>query len=91
MFRKKRHEARKSITQNECKEIMKGAKRGVLAVAGDDDYPFIMTSLRIKSIFIQLKQDIKLIQLRRILRYALQSSATLKLKILIGPHISAAL
>ena len=40
MFRKMRHEARKSITQNECKEMLKEAKRGVLAVAGDDDYPY---------------------------------------------------
>lgn len=40
MFRKMRHEARKSITQKECKEILKEARRGVLAVAGDDDYPY---------------------------------------------------
>lgn len=40
MFRKMRHEARKSISEEECKAILKEAKRGVLAVAGDEDYPY---------------------------------------------------
>lgn len=40
MFRKMRHEAKKGITNEGCITILKEAKRGILAVTGDDDYPY---------------------------------------------------
>ncbi|MGN1334630.1 MAG: pyridoxamine 5'-phosphate oxidase family protein [Anaerovoracaceae bacterium] len=40
MFRKMRREEKKGITNEECITILKEAKRGVLAVTGDDDYPY---------------------------------------------------
>lgn len=39
MFRKMRR-ANQQITENECLEILKNETNGVLAVAGDDNYPY---------------------------------------------------
>ena len=39
MFREMRR-IRQQATEEECLEILKSAKRGVLAVHGDDDYPY---------------------------------------------------
>lgn len=40
MFRKMRRAEKKAISQEETIKLLKEAKRGVLAVAGDDDYPY---------------------------------------------------
>lgn len=41
MFRKMRR-ARQQLSEQRCKEILTDAKRGVLAVAGDDGYPYAL-------------------------------------------------
>ena len=40
MFRKMRRAEKKAIPNDEAIKLLKEAKRGVLAVAGDDDYPY---------------------------------------------------
>lgn len=40
MFRKMRRAEKKAIPQEEAIKLLKEAKRGVLAVAGDEDYPY---------------------------------------------------
>lgn len=40
MFRKMRHEERKAIAREDAAKILKEAKRGVLAVSGEDGYPY---------------------------------------------------
>ena len=39
MFRKMRR-FKQQITDAECVEVLKGAKRGILSVIGDDGYPY---------------------------------------------------
>ena len=40
MFRKMRRAEKKAIPHEETIKLLQEAKRGVLAVAGDDDYPY---------------------------------------------------
>ena len=40
MIRKMRRAEKKAIPNDESNKLLKEAKRGVLAVAGDDDYPY---------------------------------------------------
>lgn len=42
MFRKMRRAEKKAISQEAAVQILKEARRGVLAVAGDDDYPYVV-------------------------------------------------
>ena len=40
MFRKMRRAEKKAIPNEETIRLLQESKRGVLAVAGDDDYPY---------------------------------------------------
>ena len=62
MFRKMRRAEKKAIPNEETIRLLQESKRGVLAVAGDDDYPYAVTTMMQppgRSIFTRRWRDIK--------------------------------
>ena len=65
MFRQMRRK-NQALTQEECEQILNEGKTGIMAVLGDNDYPYTIPLnyiyLNSKIYFHCAKQDIKLIQ-----------------------------
>ena len=79
MFRELRRK-KNAITDEAAKELLKESRRGILAVIGDEGYPYavpvnyLYDEANLKIYFHGAEVDISMIQLKQMTRFALRFS-----------------